>query len=229
MSTSCIELRQRFADAERLLTAYNPSMQVAISRDVERAHRGTAPRLSVVKEAYGSNVAEAWLEIEINDLSEFSGCKGKLTTGQITELARMILEGYPHYRLSEFMLFFQRFKRCEYGKFYGAVDPMVVLEALRTFDDERARVFEAIDRRERRAREAEQEREAEEIRRRYERRVPGAWTAEAPIDFLQYRLMGFDKMSDERLAVALEEIRRGGLELPKEAREMLAFVGLAFD
>lgn len=42
------------------------------------------------------------------------------------ELARTIILGYGGFKLTEFMVFFQRFKQGLYGTFYGVFDPMVI-------------------------------------------------------------------------------------------------------
>lgn len=214
--------------AECLMAKYNPAMQTTFARDEERAHVGLAPSISLVKTIYGRNTAESWMQIQLNNLSEFAGCKEKLKSHQIAELAQMIIDGYPHYKLTEFMLFFQRFKRCEYGKFYGAVDPMVILQALATFDEERARVLERVRVREEKEKKRSQEEANQALRRRYIDRVPGAFTPAAPIDFLQYRLMGYDCKSDEELAQEIADIQSGRKQIPTGARNILAYLKAAF-
>lgn len=174
---------------------------------------------------YGHRVAVSWLEIQLRDLSEFAGCKDKLTAAQINETAEMIADEYSHYRLTEFMLFFQRFKRCEYGKFYGRVDPMVLLQALRTFAEQRAAVHR--DRYRQLSRNAEEEKRRLEdaaydaMRQRYRQRVPEAFTPAAPIEFLQYQLLGYDQLPDEAFAQELQAITSGRKPIPS-ASEILS-------
>lgn len=229
MSPACIELLSKFKGAEELLSAYNPAMQVVFSRDVERAHSGKAPTITLVKTTYGRNTAESWMEIQLNNLSEFAGCKEKLKPCQIVELAQMIIDTYPHYKLTEFMLFFQRFKRCEYGKFYGSVDPIVILQALATFNDERDRVLSQIRARQEEEKEREQQEEHQALKQRYISRVPNAFKPEATISFLQYRLMGYDSMSDDELAHELADLKSGRKIIPREAAAILAFIKRTFD
>lgn len=45
----------------------------------------------------------------------------------------MIAVEYPYLKVSEMLLFFHRMKNGNYGNFYGAVDPMKILAALRKF------------------------------------------------------------------------------------------------
>lgn len=222
------ELQQRYTDGVTLLTRFNPSMQVQFCRDKDKCHFGNAPTIRLVERAYGRETALSWLEIQLRDLSEFAGCKEKLAPAQIAETAAMMLNEYPAYKLTEFMLFFQRFKSCEYGKFYGAVDPMVILQALLTFDGQRSRAFHERAQKERNAKKAEQEAEYEELRRRYERRIADAWTEAAQISFLQYRLMGYDLMSDEQLADEMKALRSGAKKIPRQVAEILDFIKAKF-
>lgn len=223
-------MRARFGDTpERILTAYNPSNQIQFCRDIDRVHFGNAPSIIAVANAYGRNTAASWLEIQINDLSEFAGCREKLTTQQTADTAQLIIEAYPTYKLTEFMLFFLRFKCCKYGRFYGAVDPMIIMQSLSVFADERAA---EIDRHEHELRDAEQQREQQQhdaLRDRYKRRVPNAFSRDAPINFLQYRLMGFDYMTDDELSTALSDIAAGRRTIPDDARSMLKTIQQTFN
>lgn len=227
-SPAIIELRRRFEDGTKLLTEFNPDTQVIYCRDKEKCFFGKAPSIGLVENAYGRKTATSWLEIQLNNLSEFAGCKGKLSPAQIAETAAMILDGYPHYKLTEFMLFFQRFKRCEYGKFYGAVDPMVILQALATFDEERRKVIADRKNREQQVKQDESENEHRRLRQRYAERIPAAFTPEAPISFLQYRLMGYDSMTDEQLTKEIVALRSGEKSIPADAQQILDTVKRAF-
>lgn len=210
------------------LVQFSPDKQVTYCRDESRCYFGTAPSIKLIQEAYGQNTAESWMEIQLRNLSEFAGCKDKLTLEQITELAAMMIEDYPHYKLTEFMLFFQRFKRCEYGKFYGAVDPMVILQALAIFNEERERRIEQRNQTKREEEKKVQDKEDQELRQRYTNRVPDAWTDNAPINFLQYRLMGYDEMTDEQLTAELADLQSGKKTIPQGVTQIFALVKGAF-
>ena len=221
-SPSTIELiRQYGQSANNLLTVYNPSMQVKYCRDVDRVFFGKAPKLRTLAEAHGQHTAESWLTIQLNDLSEFAGCKGKLSKRQYEELAKMILETYPHYNLAEFMLFCHRFKLCRYGRFYGVVDPMVILQSLDKFNEEREQAHYEHQRTENRKQQEESDRQFNAEKQQYINRVPDAFTAKAPIDFNQYRLMGFATMSDEQLQQEIADIRAGRKVLPTDVMNIL--------
>lgn len=208
---------------------FNPDLQIQYCRDVDRVHFGKAPRIGEVIAAYGRDKAETWLAIQLNDLSEFAGCKDKLTVRQIQDTAAMIIESYPHYNLTEFMLFCQRFKRCKYGRFYGSVDPMIILQALSLFDEERRRAYDEREEREREREITENNRAAEELKQRYINRVPNAFKSNAPISFLQYRLMGFDTMTDNELNRKIEEIISGCKKIPADVRQILQTIKQTFN
>lgn len=216
-------------DGKAALANYNPALQIRYCRDVQRCYFGDAPAIATVATGYGRKAAEVWLEIQLNDLMEFAGCKEKLRKEQIAELADMIIESYSHYKLTEFMLFFQRFKRCEYGKFYGSVDPMAIMLALSVFDEQRTQAH----RRHQSAIECECEKgmaeRAAQLAHRYKERIPDASTDRAPISFLQYRLMGYDTMSDEDLRREIDELRAGVKTIPKTAEAILAYLREVFE
>lgn len=108
-------------------------MQYKYCKDVERCYTGKAPTLKVITEAYGENITETWLEIQLRDLSEFAGCKEKLSVQQIEQIAKVIIMEFGFMKATELMHFFILFKSGRFGKFYGAVDGLVITEALQEF------------------------------------------------------------------------------------------------
>lgn len=105
-------------------------MQYRYCGDLERCYLGTAPTLTGVANGYGSSVAETWLEIQLQQVSEFSGCKDKMSVDAIQETARQVMFSYGYLKVTELMHFMVIFKGGRFGKFYGAVDPMAIMEAL---------------------------------------------------------------------------------------------------
>lgn len=140
---------ERFGDRGGLLLAYNPSSQNDFCRDPMRCVTGNAPTLTDANMAFGGNTAAMWLVAQLQDISEFCGCRDKLTVTQLEGLARLLASAYPWLKLTELMLFFHRFKLGMYGKFYGAVDPIVITTSLRTFLSERAGMIDEAERRRR--------------------------------------------------------------------------------
>lgn len=194
---------------------FNPDHQVAYTKDLRKVFLGQAPKLGVVRSAYGHETIESWVEIHLNNLSEFAGCKEKLTLAQVDETARMMIEGYGYLNVAEMMLFFQKFKRCEYGKFYGAVDPMVILGALRDFCEERRHILAGYEREARAKADAEEEAARVADQSEYRARVKGAFTEECPVSYADWSWGQIGKLTDqEREAVLprLAELPRGGVE-----------------
>lgn len=200
--------------AAEVLAVFNPSMQIQFCRDEERARFGAAPTVGLLRRTFGRNTAESWLEIQLEDLSEFAGVHNKLSAKQRTELAAIMADDYGHYRLTEFMLFFQQIKRGTFGKFYGAVDPIVILEALAAFDVQRSGAWQAFRDAERRRATAAAIDEAEALRARYMLRVAEA--DRCHLSLLQYRMLGFDTLPNDALRRELAALRRGEKTLPAD-------------
>lgn len=164
-----VACRERYKTGENFLKLFNPDMQYNYCVDLKRAYTGKAPTLSVLSDAFGPNITEAWLAIQIRDLSEFSGCKDKLDIEQIDKLAKVIRTSFKHLKVTELMHFFLKFKSGEYGKFYGAVDGLVVTEALQSFCRERNEMLHTIYEEERkRKKEIEDERNRKAVAKFHE-------------------------------------------------------------
>lgn len=124
---------------------FNPSKQCDYCRNLERVYMGVAPSLSVLSAAFGKDVTETWLEIQIRNLSEFCGVREKISTEQTEELAKVIISQFHYLKVTELMHFFLRFKAGAYGRFYGSVDAMVITDALQTFCEERNSTIEKYE------------------------------------------------------------------------------------
>lgn len=139
-------------------------MQYRYCKEINRCYTGKAPTLKVVSEAYGETITETWLEIQLRDLSEFAGCKDKLSIQQIEQIAKVIILEFGFFKVTELMHFFILFKSGKFGKFYGAVDGLVITEALQEFRQMRAeklwRLEQQRQQAERARRDAEYERNA---------------------------------------------------------------------
>lgn len=220
MTTASIKLLQKAPTAERFLSIYNPSTQVRYTASLDKVYEGNTPSVGLVRTTYGANTAEAWLEIQLNELSEFTGCKGKLDSDQTEQMARMILQSYGHLTIAQLMLFFQKFKRCEYGKFYGAVDPIVIMGALSDFADEVAAELRRRQKVKEKLRQQEEERRLELEKEPYRRRIPGASTEDAVIDWCLYCILRLKNKTDEQVARLVADIQSGKKKLPTLAQAL---------
>ena len=107
-----------------------------------------AATLTDLNIAFEENAAAMWLIPQLADLSEFCGCKTKISNEQIESLARLLAVEYGYITVPEFMLFFHRFKKGEYGQFYGNVDPMIVTSSFCSFIEWRCKKLNDIRARE---------------------------------------------------------------------------------
>ena len=102
--------------------------------------------LCVMDAAYGTNAGALWLVPQLRDLCIYCGVRDKLNDEQLEKVALIIRNEFGFLKASEMMLFFWRFKAGCYGRFYGVVDPLIIMDALRHgFMAERNRLLEKIE------------------------------------------------------------------------------------
>lgn len=138
-------MRRVYPTPDALLRSFNPDTQVVCAEQGDRCFVGLAPTLREVRIAYNGIVAESWLEIQLRDLSEFAGCRDKMSNAQIVGTAQTIILHYGFLKITELMVFFQQFKAGLYGKFFGVVDGLVITEALQGFMKFRAEKLRSIE------------------------------------------------------------------------------------
>lgn len=119
------------------LLAFTPRRQSALYSNIDDCYFGDYPTLVELNRTYTPQTAQAWIIPQLTDLSEYCGAKEKFTTNQLRQCSEIIASDYYYLKVSELMLFFARFKRCCYGRFYGTVDPLIITEALKEFCRER--------------------------------------------------------------------------------------------
>lgn len=149
-------LINRYGDKKNFLTIFNPDLQAKACKFPDRCLFGDAPTLAEINTAYGDTMATMWLIPQLYDLSEYCGCKDKLQGKPLEQCASVIAAEYFYLKVSELMLFFHRFKSGRYGRFYGAVDPLVITTSLRDFIRERNDAYAIHEQEERKAREEEE-------------------------------------------------------------------------
>ena len=156
------EILAAYKTGANLLCLFSPDKQTEYCKNEERCFTGHAPSIARVARTFGDSVAESWLSIQLFDLAEFSGVrKDGMTEKEYEEIARIIISGYGDFKLTEFMVFFQRFKQGLYGTFYGVFDPMVITRSLREFRADREKLLRFYEDKKRKE---EKEREWERIR-----------------------------------------------------------------
>lgn len=162
----CHDLRRK-AD---LLYVYPPERQRELCCDIRECIDGDYPTLALISARFGRSTSAAWLAQHLFKLSEFCGCRDKLSNDMMEELAFIITNEFYYLKVTELMLFLYRFKLGDYGKFYGSVDPMVILSSLRQFVGWRNIQIDRYDN-ERKQRQMEEWRKTAISREEYERRL----------------------------------------------------------
>ena len=152
-------MTQRFGHSDEFLRKVSPETQIAFAQNVEAAIMGDYPTLTDIKLCYGSSFPVQWLLPQIVDMTLFVGAKN-LDERQQIQLAQVIAVEYHYLKVTEFLVFFHRFKSGRYGRFYGAVDPLVITCAIRDFISERNEFIAVYEQQERERREAEQKKDA---------------------------------------------------------------------
>ncbi len=133
-----IRAAERWKTKERFFEVFHVSRQTEITRNEDVCFReDVLPWLKAINEAYGEDVAEDFVTIQIVNLSEFSGATDKIGAPQARELAQMVVNDFPYLNPAEIMLFCKRFKQGRYERFYKTVDPMAILRSLGRFVEER--------------------------------------------------------------------------------------------
>lgn len=149
-------LVSKYGEREKFLATFNPTYQREIVTSPKICLFGDYPTLAAIK-AYGDKTPMAWLIPQLYNLSEYCGCKDKLQGMSLEECAFTIVSEYYFLKISELMLFFHRFKAGKYGRFYGSVDPLVIMEALDEFAKERREWIRRYEREEEERRRVEEE------------------------------------------------------------------------
>lgn len=126
-------IKNKYGDSTSFLKTFNPDLQNKYAKLEKRCFEGEAPTLTYIRLTYGEGVAVSWVAIQLSNLSEHAGCKEKITMRQIEDMSLAIIDEYHYLKVTELMVFFQKFKRGHFGKFYGAVDPIVIMQALIDF------------------------------------------------------------------------------------------------
>lgn len=137
----------KYGDNNVFLLRFNPSRQVEFcEKYLDGCFSGNAPTLRGLAAMYSPAFATSWIEIQIKDLMEYAGVKEKLSISQIENLADVIRVEFFYLKFTELMVFFHWFKAGRYGRFYGAVDGLVIIEALREFMADRHEKMRQIER-----------------------------------------------------------------------------------
>lgn len=139
-------IRQQYGDEMSFIETFSTDAQKEVGHNPKLCFARTTPALSELNSTYDESTAATWITIQLADLSEYCGCREKLTGGALEQCAEMIVASYSYLTVAEMLLFFFRFKSGAYGRFYGAVDPMKIMSSLREFvNEERANAINKME------------------------------------------------------------------------------------
>lgn len=89
-----------------MLKRFNPGVQRYCAANIDRCFTGDAPSLRQVRKAYGGDTLDSWLDIQLTNLVNFCGVKGKEEFSRITDaVVAVIADNFGYLKLSELMLF----------------------------------------------------------------------------------------------------------------------------
>jgi len=132
---------EKYGDENSFLLKFSPAKQLEICNNMELCFFGDFPTLSELNQVYYDGMTVEWLMPQLTNLSEYCGCKDKLTISQLHQCAFVIASEFYWLKVSEIMLFCHFFKSAKYGRFYGSVDPLVITSALRMFINDRDNAY----------------------------------------------------------------------------------------
>ncbi|WP_310079493.1 DUF6633 family protein [Sphingobacterium sp. 2149] len=87
-------------------------------------------------------VLSAYITEFIEDALSFLNLGKTMSDVQIAQTVTYLIEDYPNVNLADLKLFFKRFKKGVYGKFFDRIDGQVIIEAFTNYNSERMDLFE---------------------------------------------------------------------------------------
>lgn len=124
----------KYKSKENFLTLFAPDRQSKyVTKHLDKCFTGEAPSVKRLEATFGEDTAIVWLNIQLTDLAIYAGIKEKPSIEVLNRLSEVIIANYHYLKVTEFMVFFQRFKAGKYGSFYGTFDALVITKSLDEF------------------------------------------------------------------------------------------------
>lgn len=166
-SQQAIALQARYPiltyQSDKFAKVFGADYPVKISLKIDsiaQAHGGVTPTLAATSQVYGVDMTSAILSAWLKTLNDFVG-KGELSALQIEETSILMIKSAWWLKLGELAYFIQGVKSGDYGKLYGNLSPLWIMEQLQTFKSLRMAELD-------RAQKDKEAREREENKRRWE-------------------------------------------------------------
>jgi hypothetical protein len=127
-------IKKKYGSEQDVLIKFAPNRQYEyVNGYLKQCFTNDVPSIRALNHTYNDSTARRWLVIQLTDLCLYAGIEKKPTIEGLENIADTIVINYGFLKLTELMVFFQRFKGGKYGKFYGVIDGMVITEALNQF------------------------------------------------------------------------------------------------
>ena len=110
----------------------------------EQAFESGLPSLAKVRNVYGDEFMNAYVELWIIDFCDFVNIGKGMKPAQIYQTASLILEEFYYFNLAEINLVFKRAKKGFYGEIFDRLDGQIILKWFREYNKERCAKAEEI-------------------------------------------------------------------------------------
>lgn len=123
-----------FSEKESFLDAFSANKQIEITSNEFNIWFGAYPTLSVINAVF-PKTAQQWLILQLIDLQDYLRINDteRLTALHNIQLSELIFREFYYLKASEIMYFFILVKSAIFGKIYNKIDPMNIMEWLRSF------------------------------------------------------------------------------------------------
>ena len=123
-----------FSEKESFLDAFSANKQIEITSNEFNIWFGAYPTLSVINAVF-PRTAQQWLILQLIDLQDYLRINDteRLTALHNIQLSELIFREFYYLKASEIMYFFILVKSAIFGKIYNKIDPMNIMEWLRSF------------------------------------------------------------------------------------------------
>lgn len=142
------EIVEKYGDFQDLCARFSYVRMNDITEHPIECFRRETPSLVRIDVTYGRGSSAAWLYDVLQSTLLFLGVDNdKFRKEQVADLARTIANQYKTLKISEMMLFLNRFKAGKYGRFYGGDSyALVITESIYKFLTERDYYYAEIER-----------------------------------------------------------------------------------
>lgn len=133
-----------------LMAAYNPGLEhILLTKGLtkgELANNQNAPSLAILKAAFGEPVAIEWINTLIYDFVDYCEQQQGVENSKLEECAAFIMARYYYLNMAELLLFFAECKLCKFGRIYGTIGAMRIMEMLNDYISQRNEDMSRIER-----------------------------------------------------------------------------------